>query len=481
MKSILTTLLLLVFVSVIGQDFDGPRPEGSSSEGINLLNYYNTNIQLTAITHSGSHGILFNAYKAAVGVSGSLGTTGNVKYANSFTDHSTGAGGIIFYGNGGNLDFVISPQSTGQHTNVVWGIPKMRIMRNGNVGIGTSGPSEKLSVEGNILIDAFNNGSENGLFFRQDFTSTNKYNLSILNYDDGDGSPDALMINAYDGIYFNTGSNNRNTQMSISHTGDVGIGVEVASEKLEVDGNVKVDRLITRKSSFSLTGGTSSNGWLRDDWLTGNYGPARWNYETSTWDRPSGTYNDIGGILWQDEGTYFIRERHGAQLSFTNSELLTKAFLFADMDKNIGIGTNNPDSKLTVKGSIHAEEVKVDLSVPGPDYVFESDYDLKSLEEIEAYIKAEKHLPEIPSAKEMEANGVQLGEMNMLLLKKIEELTLHTIAQEKKINELEPYPSLLKEREAKHGELEKKIEELMLYILEREKRIEKLENQINEN
>ena len=94
---------------------------------------------------------------------------------------------------------------------------------------------------------------------------------------------------------------------------------------------------------------------------------------------------------------------------------------------NVGIGTTNPDSKLTVKGDIHAEEVRVDLSVPGPDYVFEEDYDLPSLESIQQYVKENKHLPEVPSASEMEENGIDLGVMNMLLLKKVEELTLHLI------------------------------------------------------
>jgi hypothetical protein len=100
---------------------------------------------------------------------------------------------------------------------------------------------------------------------------------------------------------------------------------------------------------------------------------------------------------------------------------------------NVGIGTSSPDAKLAVKGTIHAQEVKVDLNVPVPDYVFEPTYDLKSLSEIENYIKANKHLPEVPSAKEMEKNGVQLGEMNMLLLKKVEELTLHLIKQQSMI------------------------------------------------
>ncbi|MEO0901939.1 MAG: hypothetical protein AAFY00_07905 [Bacteroidota bacterium] len=100
---------------------------------------------------------------------------------------------------------------------------------------------------------------------------------------------------------------------------------------------------------------------------------------------------------------------------------------------NIGVGTTTPDSKLTVKGNIHAEEVKVDLSVPAPDYVFKEDYDLKSLEEVRNHIKKHGHLPNIPSAKEMERDGIQLGEMNMKLLEKIEELTLYILNQENRM------------------------------------------------
>jgi hypothetical protein len=103
---------------------------------------------------------------------------------------------------------------------------------------------------------------------------------------------------------------------------------------------------------------------------------------------------------------------------------------------NVGIGTTNPDTKLAVKGTVHAEEVKVDLNVPGPDYVFEPTYNLTSLTEIENYVKENKHLPEVPSAKEMEANGINLSEMNMLLLKKVEELTLHLIEQNQIISKL---------------------------------------------
>ena len=101
---------------------------------------------------------------------------------------------------------------------------------------------------------------------------------------------------------------------------------------------------------------------------------------------------------------------------------------------NVGLGTTNPDAKLTVKGNIHTQEVNVDLlGAVAPDFVFEEDYKLQSLEATEAYIKANKHLPEIPSAKEMEANGLDLKEMNLKLLQKVEELTLHLIEQNEQL------------------------------------------------
>lgn len=124
---------------------------------------------------------------------------------------------------------------------------------------------------------------------------------------------------------------------------------------------------------------------------------------------------------------HFDKYQSGAQWYY-GDDLVIDAF------GNVGIGSLNPDSKLTVKGSIHTQEVLVDMSVPGPDYVFEKDYNLLPLAELEAYIKANKHLPEVPSAKEMEADGLNLKEMNLLLLKKVEELTLHLIEQ-KKVND----------------------------------------------
>ena len=106
-------------------------------------------------------------------------------------------------------------------------------------------------------------------------------------------------------------------------------------------------------------------------------------------------------------------------------------------DGKVGIGTSTPDAPLTVKGQIHAQEVKVDLmGAAAPDFVFEESYNLESLEDLEEYIQQHKHLPGIPSGLEMEANGIKLKEMNLKLLRKVEELTLHLIAQNKANKEI---------------------------------------------
>ncbi|MGJ1457978.1 hypothetical protein [Sphingobacterium multivorum] len=104
---------------------------------------------------------------------------------------------------------------------------------------------------------------------------------------------------------------------------------------------------------------------------------------------------------------------------------------------NLGIGTDNPQQKLSVKGKIQAEEIKVTTTATEwPDYVFEGDYQLSSLQQLETFVKSNKHLPDMPTAKEVEQNGIQLGEMIKTLLKNNEELTLHVISLQKQIDEL---------------------------------------------
>lgn len=110
--------------------------------------------------------------------------------------------------------------------------------------------------------------------------------------------------------------------------------------------------------------------------------------------------------------------------------------IFITPNGNMGIGKKNPKDKLEVNGQIHAKSVKVDLK-EWADYVFNDDYDLIRLREIENYINTHGHLPEIPSTSEVQNKGIDLGQMNILLLKKIEELTLHLIEKEHQVQGLQ--------------------------------------------
>ncbi len=105
------------------------------------------------------------------------------------------------------------------------------------------------------------------------------------------------------------------------------------------------------------------------------------------------------------------------------------------INSKVGIGTSAPRNTLDVNGTIRSKEIKVEAS-PWPDYVFGNNYDLKSLNEVEGFINTNKHLPNIPSAQEIEEDGVSLGEINAKLLQKIEEITLYLIEQNKAQEEL---------------------------------------------
>ncbi|MEJ5091519.1 hypothetical protein GEO21_15880 [Sphingobacterium faecium] len=100
---------------------------------------------------------------------------------------------------------------------------------------------------------------------------------------------------------------------------------------------------------------------------------------------------------------------------------------------NVGIGTTTPLAKLSVNGNILATEIKIKTNIEVPDYVFDPSYELPKLSSIENYVKKYRHLPEIPSAVEIQKDGLDLALMNLSLLKKVEELTLHLIEKEKQL------------------------------------------------
>ncbi|GAA3913102.1 hypothetical protein GO495_24850 [Chitinophaga oryziterrae] len=196
--------------------------------------------------------------------------------------------------------------------------------------------------------------------------------------------------------------------MSITSGGNVGIGNVAPSQKLFVNGNI----MFGIGNSFGMA---LSDSAIYDSKYLPNYG-MKWVNDS---------WSPAGPTLWA--GSYA-----GIKL-FTNR--LPRISI--NVDGNVGIGTITPGSnRLAVEGTIAARRVKVTQAIVWPDFVFDPSYQLPSLREIENYVTVNKHLPDVPSAKEVEKNGQDLGEMNRVLLQKVEELTLYLIEMKKENNDL---------------------------------------------
>ena len=158
--------------------------------------------------------------------------------------------------------------------------------------------------------------------------------------------------------------------------------------------------------------------------LMGQTAHAQWKTQTGT---------DL--ILGNNQpGQKFIfnsRSNHGGdflQITFDNprGQWAWSQGLTFHRSGNVGIGIAEPDHKLTVAGTIKARELNVTVE-DWPDYVFSETYDRPTLAELEAYINRHKHLPGIPTARDVEAGGIAVGTMNARLLEKVEELTLYLL------------------------------------------------------
>ncbi|MFC1452189.1 hypothetical protein ACFLSJ_02445 [Verrucomicrobiota bacterium] len=131
----------------------------------------------------------------------------------------------------------------------------------------------------------------------------------------------------------------------------------------------------------------------------------------------------LRGALYLDGGTgIFCRASHGSG-GWSNLLVMTSS-------GNIGMGEPNPTNKLAVDGTIQCRELIVTDS-GWSDFVFAPDYELRPLDDVEAYIRANGHLPDIPSAEDVAQGGVPVGRMQARLLRKIEELTLYLIELKK--------------------------------------------------
>lgn len=197
--------------------------------------------------------------------------------------------------------------------------------------------------------------------------------------------------------------------------GNIGIGTTTPAYNLDVNGSMRAQSIVLPLSK-TITA-TENDKFTYKEMDMGHYALG-WFYKSSS--TPNGAPLWLSGYGGMD---FFTRGQHRMSIGFNG---------------NVGIGTDKLDSdyKLVVAGKIAAQEIKIDITA-GADFVFEPDYDLKPLSEVEDFIKENKHLPEIPSEKQMQEEGLSVNEFQIKLLQKIEELTLYVIEQDKKIKSLE--------------------------------------------
>jgi hypothetical protein len=318
---------------------------------------------------------------------------------------SRGTGSVRFIQDN-NVDDLYLMNSDASKTLMFWG-------QSGNVGIGTYQPDYKLHI-----VDG--SGGAQLKFQRGTGIAT------IVQ----DNNVDDLYISATSGLFLNpTG-------------GNVGIGTYQPDYKLHIKDGVGGAQLKFQRGTGIATVDQDNN--VNDLYISAPAGLFL-NYNGG----------NVGIGTYQPDYKLHIKDGiGGAQLKFQRGTGVATMFqdnnvndlyvsatagLFLNPDGgNVGIGTTTPGSfKLAVNGKIWSQEVNVAMTNPGPDYVFEKNYSLLPLAQLEAYINQNKHLPEVPSAKEMEENGLNVKEMNLILLKKVEELTLHLIEKEKRMSEME--------------------------------------------
>ena len=142
-----------------------------------------------------------------------------------------------------------------------------------------------------------------------------------------------------------------------------------------------------------------------------------------------GIIGSNGSIYGNNETDFGIYVYGNGNLEISTSN---KKRMIVTGSGNVGIGTIAPNEKFEVNGKIRAKEIKVENN-NWPDYIFESSYKLRPLSQVEYFIKSNGRLPEMPSAREVKENGLEVGANQAMLLKKIEELTLYIIEQEKQM------------------------------------------------
>jgi hypothetical protein len=279
----------------------------------------------------------------------------------------------------------------------------------GNVGIGTTSAPNKLTIGSDIgtsnSIKGITLGADQNLIEVMNSNFGNGYASKLYGSVDGSGLTSfrlAVRANSTawsDVIYVRVADSGSGG----GKLGYVGIGTDNPTARLTTYETEPLGATLASNKLLLTVGGNASgnlltnNTWLvRDDNSQANWSTARLHDGIS-----------IDGVFWQpgtDTRTWWERDpNHNVQQWGHANQI------YMTLDGGyLGLGTTTPDERLTVKGKIHTQEVRVDLTgAVAPDYVFEPTYNLLPLSEVESYIKANKHLPEVPSAKQMEEEGIE--------------------------------------------------------------------------
>ncbi|MCW3110035.1 MAG: hypothetical protein JWQ09_4541 [Segetibacter sp.] len=326
-------------------------------------------------------------------------------------------------------------------------LPASRLSVNGNVAvgngyIGNAGPSNGLIVQGNVGIGTTTPGSKlhvknnpgtNGLYVEGNdswigFGDNN-------NYLGGQTTFRAIPTAIANAVISGTNGNSFFSAIG----GNVGIGTTTPGAKLDV---TVVDLGATAgnyKPLTRLTGSGPGNTFMVNDFVYRESAGSDW-YSTSY---IRGISVDNSFLVPGASLKSWIKQKPNGDIISFGSNADTYMSIVAG---NVGIGTTTPGIyKLAVNGDAIFKKVQVKTSTPWPDYVFHPAYELRSLSSLETYINENNHLPDVPSAKEVEKGGLDLGSTQALLLKKIEELTLYIIEQDKKIEKLQQNFVVLKD------------------------------------
>lgn len=250
--------------------------------------------------------------------------------------------------------------------------------------------------------------------------------------------------------------------------GNVGIGTLTPSEKLDVLGKVKGYHGIFKKSlPNGMTFSDTSDRNIQCSVLNVGTQLSPSGYILNVLDFPESNLNsqaqsliDMEDRNYKSRWRFYANTGGSSELLYYNKNQSVFFSLNEDGADNVQlslpksnsyltIGTNTYDDngelyKLSVNGAVRAHRVKV--YTDWADFVFEDSYTLPSLEEVEKHIQERGHLKDIPSAEEVKENGIDLGEMNKLLLQKIEELTLYLIEKDKQYKILEKEVTTLKKQ-----------------------------------